>query len=324
MQVSLQAEKQPKGLKVSFRDSKKVYRPRQGWHQTYAELAAYAKEHGHCNPTRDGNDDFLAQWMEKQRRKRDRLSSEKIRLLDAIGFNWKSRAEREDEEWDRHFEQLKEFKRQHGHTEVPSKDVKLKQLGSWSMTQRVKHIKGQLRHDRHEKLDAIGFDFRPEGNRQARHGINQDAMWREMFNRLVDFKAENGHCLVPRSFEHDNKEVTSRKPSLAGWVANQRQAFRRGDIRPDRRKLLDEIGFVWKVDLYNADASLHQKHFDEMVERLLQFKKEHGHTQVPFRYEKDNALTQWVHVQRQYLQKGELKAARKKRLDEIGFSWGKE
>jgi len=324
-----QRNEQLKKVVVGIRDNKKVHRPRQSWQQTYTELAAYVKQHGHCNPTRDGtaDDSFLAQWMEKQRRNRQTsLSAQQIRQLDEIGFPWKSRAGRQEDNWNNHLQQLKRYKREHGNTRVPSSDKQWEQLSRWVCKQRSLHNKNQLRPDRREKLEAIGFVFSLQKNRE-RSVRNDNQRWGDMYNRLVEFHAQNGHCIVPRSFgaaEETPSTDNEHSPWLGGWVANQRQDFRRGNMRPDRQKLLEKLGFVWKVDLYNPKASLHQKHFDAMIERLLQFKREHGHVQVPFRYKKDYELAQWVGVQRRFFHTGELKASRKKRLDEIGFWWGKD
>jgi hypothetical protein len=48
---------------------------------------------------------------------------------------------------------------------------------------------------------------------EARQRAN-DAIWNEMFNRLVEYKAQHGDCLVPKKFTDDLK--------LASWVETQR------------------------------------------------------------------------------------------------------
>lgn len=34
---------------------------------------------------------------------------------------------------------------------------------------------------------------------------SRDEEWEELFNRLVQFKSNEGHCLVPFRFKHDRK-----------------------------------------------------------------------------------------------------------------------
>jgi len=100
---------------------------------------------------------------------------------------------------------------------------------------------------------------------------------------LVKFHAENGHSIEPRSYDDRREEEGEssshehhRQPSLAEWVANQRQAFHKGQFRSNRKKLLDKIDFVWKVDVYDSSASLHQQHFDEIWNDLSSSKKPMG------------------------------------------------
>jgi hypothetical protein len=65
-----------------------------------------------------------------------------------------------------------------------------------------------------------------------------------------------------------------------------------------------------------------------MYQRLLDFKRAHGHTVVPYGYQNDKSLSLWVSTQRrEYKQKSwyganrTIKEDRKMRLEEIGFVW---
>jgi hypothetical protein len=44
-------------------------------------------------------------------------------------------------------------------------------------------------------------------------------------------------------------------------------------MRPDRFQLLDEIDFVWEVDCADLKASLTPLQWDEMYQRLVEFKE---------------------------------------------------
>jgi hypothetical protein len=58
------------------------------WNQRIAELIAYKKANGHCNVPNNGS--ALGNWCIAQRqfRKKNKLSPQKIAQLDAIGFCW--------------------------------------------------------------------------------------------------------------------------------------------------------------------------------------------------------------------------------------------
>lgn len=96
----------------------------------------------------------------------------------------------------------------------------------------------------------------------------------------------------------------------------------------DRIEELNKIGFVWKIEYDDADSSLHQRHWDEMLDKLARFKHEYGHVQVANSFNNEQGyedLGQWVHVQRalHHTHDKSLTAKRKKKLDDIGFWWGK-
>ncbi len=63
------------------------------------------------------------------------------------------------------------------------------------------------------------------------------ANWEALFQALVAFKENQGHCGVPRRWgEH---------PELANWVNTQRQAFRGGKLSEERVARLEALGFLW-------------------------------------------------------------------------------
>ncbi|KAL7542439.1 hypothetical protein ACHAXR_011781, partial [Thalassiosira sp. AJA248-18] len=64
-------------------------------------------------------------------------------------------------------------------------------------------------------------------------------LWNAMFDKLVAYKGKYGDCLVPQRYRDD--------PQLAIWVASQRRAAKANALSDDRRKLLVDIGFVFRV-----------------------------------------------------------------------------
>ena len=63
------------------------------WHSMYGALAEYQRAHGHCRvSTLDKQHARLGNWVRTQRyaRKKGKLSEERIRLLDQLGFVWEA------------------------------------------------------------------------------------------------------------------------------------------------------------------------------------------------------------------------------------------
>lgn len=126
--------------------------------------------------------------------------------------------------------------------------------------------------------------------------------WMEKYNRLVVYQEKYESLQVPST--EDN--------ALHLWIKNQRSMKRAGTLREDREQLLNGIGFVWRPKL--ADSSWMDKY-----KRLIAFKEQNGHFQVPMA--KDKELRTWLNNQQTYSRKGTLRKDREELLDKIGFVW---
>jgi hypothetical protein len=208
-----------------------------------------------------------------------------------------------DKRWNMQYEKLVELKRKTGHCMVPQSYEQDKSLGKWVSTQRTINYNNTIRLDRKGLLDEIGFAWKAE-----RSPVN-DKIWHQHYEKLVEFKRKNGHCMVPRKHEQ----------SLGQWVATQRHFHNnnKNKLRQDRKELLDKIGFAWKDDGANNDKLWHQQH-----EKLVEFKRKNGNCLVPQRYEADKSLGSWVKKQRKlHNNNNKLRQDRKRILDIIGFVW---
>jgi hypothetical protein len=141
-----------------------------------------------------------------------------------------------------------------------------------------------------------------------------DKIWHQQYEKLVEFKRNNGHCLVPQGYQKD--------VSFGMWVNTQRQFYSKNKLRLDRKVLLDELGFVWKVGNY-ALESIWKKHYEQLVE----FKQKNGHCIVGANAgcimvdEENKALGKWVSNQRERHRNNKMRLDRKNLLDELGFGW---
>jgi hypothetical protein len=197
-------------------------------------------------------------------------------------------------QWKKQYEQLVAFKRQNGHCFVPQNYQADASFGKWVHNQRSVNANNKLRVDRKGLLDEIGFW----------RGDNCTHSWHEKYHKMVEFHRKNGHCLVPKRYKED--------PSLAIWVSTQRAS---NILPPDRKDLLNKIGFVWRVD---KDAL-----WNKQYEKLVAFKRSNGHCNVTQRYQRDVPFGKWVANQRYFHSKNKIQPYRKKLLDEIDFVWRK-
>ncbi|CAJ1943333.1 unnamed protein product [Cylindrotheca closterium] len=156
-----------------------------------------------------------------------------------------------------------------------------------------------------------------ETARRVPHFRNhQEKQWKDLFDQLLEFKKEKGHCLVPHTFDEN--------PPLARWVKRQRYQYKLkqekmvSTLTDDRISQLESVGFVWDS---------HAVAWEEHRLDLVQFKAAFGHCNVPSAYEKNPSLSTWVKRQRRQKKlfwsgsKSTMTMERFSALNKLGFSW---
>jgi len=137
-------------------------------------------------------------------------------MLDKAGFEW----DPHETTWMRYYEDLNAFRRKHGHC---NPEVSKTELGKWVHKQRCKA--GRMPLHRKKLLDELGFSW---------NGKFRDA-WMRKYEQVKAYHAKYG------------RYPASGKSPLGHWVANQRTMHTTGRLPPEHIKLLEEIGFVWRV-----------------------------------------------------------------------------
>jgi hypothetical protein len=152
----------------------------QVWHRRYRELVEFHRVHGHCRVPMKAQyaaNPALAVWVGEQRYHYKKwiegrphsITGERMRLLDAIGFDWNVF----DAQWLDKYERLREHVRINGAANsagrvIPRHD---KELLNWIRHQlklfRAKRggAVNSLTDDRENKLKALGFPWRQSSSR---------------------------------------------------------------------------------------------------------------------------------------------------------------
>lgn len=300
------------------------------WNQRYAELVAYQQQHGHTNVTSRHNK-VLGHWREVQRefRRKGKLSPERIARLDAIGFEWDapgrkglSRKEWEDQRWNLHLEELKAFHARFGHAHVPVEWAENKALGEWSAFQRSQRKEGRLPEWRCLALDAIGFPWEPDyDDRRPPFPTERPPapayidLWEQRFSELTAFQRQHGHTNVTRG----------QNRVLGHWRDVQREFRRKGILSPERIARLDSIGFEWKDprwrDEGQSSKAWREQQWHTNLKKLQAFHQCFGHSRVPAHWLEDPALSQWVADLRKLERQQRLTPERIAQLNTLSFDW---
>ena len=274
------------------------------WEARFRELKEFKEELGHCNvPSRRPGG--LRRWVENQcsMKKTGRLDVCQIQKLEKLNFPWGTVKTSHPRRWKVRFQQLKEFKEEHGHYNVPSKHPG--GLGTWVYNQRRGGKEGSQRLDtgRTQKLEELGFRW---GTVKTSHP------WEVRFQQLKQFKEEHGHCDVPQKHQ----------VGLGYWVMYQRSRSNRKGSRyydAGRTQQLEELGFRWGT---RQPDKAKMRPWEVRFQELKDFKEEHGHCDIPSKH--PGGLGIWVECQRLQKESHRLNTGWIQKLEELGFHWGRE
>ena len=233
--------------------------------------------------------------MTKHRRRK------KARARTPVGDYW-------DAAWERRFKELKQYRRQHGSCQVPSRSKTHLSLGHWVHYQRTLQRSGRLSAERRRRLKQIGFDWVSRGRSvEFRDSTYWDKKWERMLGRLATFHRRFGHCVVPVHW--------AGTPSLHEWVERQRQMKQEGVLHADRWRRLKALGLNWRT----GDSV--DPRWERSLTKLLEFRGRFGHCRVPAEWPENINLGRWVVKTRRLNKTGRLSVEKMRRLNEAGFVW---
>jgi hypothetical protein len=213
-----------------------------------SELADYRKEYGNCNVPRRYSDNLkLGQWVALQRKqyklhlkgKASHMTLSRIQELESLGFEWKRAC---FTAWEDRLGELADYRKIHGHCNVPRSYSENSKLGRWVDTQKRQyrlHLgekTSSMTVFRIQELESLGFEWDSYG-----------AAWEDCLSELADYCKEHGHCNVPQSY--------SENPKLGRWVGTQRRNYwlqlegNKWFITLPRIQALESPGFEWKPSI---------------------------------------------------------------------------
>jgi len=264
----------------------------------YLNLQNFVKEKGHARVPQGykvDNDFNLGAWVIHQRQNRinNKLSSEEIKKLNKLGFDW----EPNETDWENGFSHLKEYLNKEGNSLNTSRYISADgyKLGRWISKQRTNKLK--LSEEKKLKLESLeGWSWSPKGD-----------LWEEAFYHLEQFVTKEGNARPPYSYE------TVDGFSLGRWVNKQRTV--KNKLSKRKIKLLESLPrWSWNP---HGDA------WEDGFYHFKQFLTKEGHALPPSDYKAVDgfSLGKWVSKQRTVNKKNKLSPKRKSKLEALGFVW---
>jgi YHS domain-containing protein len=182
-----------------------------------SELADYRKIHGHCNvPKNYSENTQLGTWVKTQRSqyklhrggKTSAMTFSRIQEMESLAFEWAIIGA--PVAWEVRLSELANYRRIHGHCNVPRNYSENTQLGMWVNNQRSQyklHREGKtsaMTFSRIQELESLAFEWDCSG-----------ATWEDRLSELADYRKIHGNCNVPAEYTR-----------LAKWVGNQRIQYK--------------------------------------------------------------------------------------------------
>jgi hypothetical protein len=229
--------------------------------------------------------------------------------MNKLGFTWAVRESHTS--WEERFEELKAFKRENGHVNVPKIYSKNPSLGYWvscvvicrllsfprdlitqsNLNHQVNEQRFQYRRMQKKKSSYMTEDkIKALNSLDFKWSLREtNGSWDNWLKELKAYKDQHGDVDVPLKY----------KPNLAlgAFVNRQRTEYRKlsqglqTSLTNKRINDLNSLGFKWAIRVSRTP-------WEQRLDELKQFKAEHGHTNVPSTYPPNQPLAYWIFKQR--------------------------
>ncbi len=270
------------------------------WDETFDLLIDYLEINDNRYPLKgEGlNGIDLGSWISRQRMiyVKGNLDNLRVARLEGLtSWDWDPDSSR----WNEYFQAFSEYSTNTSEASLPGTLIlNGLNVGNWLNYQRVLKRQNKLAIEKIVQFENVkDWNWNPG-----------DDKWDKAFSELLEFKNENGHCLV------HSKHKQNGVP-LGRWVTNQRVKYRKGQLETTRIKLLASLeGWNWGP---------RDEEWEDAYKLLVQFSQREGHASPLNKHKEDGfSLGAWVSQQRGRYKRGELDEDLVSRLQGlIGWEW---
>lgn len=203
------------------------------WDKGIIALKHYIAEYNDCNVPVAYKSSYhltLGRWIRTIRKNKvnNKLSKEKIRELDDLGFIW----DVDKYNWEQGISALQEYKNENGDCLISDSFINKNNfsLGAWLRAIKKHYKNKKLSSDQISILEEIGiiWDF-------------SEYRWNGGLQALISYKQEFNNCLVNINY------IDNHGFKLGGWVSERRKSYRLNKLEKSKIEQLDALGFVWNI-----------------------------------------------------------------------------
>ncbi|MBQ7668021.1 MAG: helicase associated domain-containing protein [Clostridia bacterium] len=203
------------------------------WNEYYNLLLDYYNKNGNSIvPIRYITEDNkqLGSWVSHQRRnyKVNKLSKEKIDLLEKIGMVWDPASMI----WNETYIIAKQYYEENNNLNIPNdffyKNVN---LGSWVLTQRNNYNQNTLTDSQITMLNDIGMEWDPIRNNEY--------IWEHNYNTVLEFYKKYKHLYIPINY------ISKDGIHIGIWLYDQKLKYKKNKLNEYRKNKLDMLDKSW-------------------------------------------------------------------------------
>lgn len=262
------------------------------WMRNFEKLRTLYEKHDNCH-IETGR--ALTVWMNRQRNlyRYNKLQADRINLLNTINFPWKLKET--PMRFDKWMVMLNKYKNYNGYGDT--------ELTMWGHKMRQGYKRGQLPQIKIEALRKINFDFDGLPIRIT------EKMALEKFLKIV----KNDPNIIFNNWSK-NKDIKT----IASWLIKQRKLSKEKKINQYIKRMLNKSGYDW----LNAPTVFEGK-WEQQFQEYKKFKKKNPNVADTSRRDLPSKIFNWVRNQRKNYGAAKLSQQQIKKMEEIGFSWGK-
>ena len=287
------------------------------WEAYYLEARSYYEKNGNLSM----GDNYISEsglslgmWLQVQKRLKNGklkggLSDEKIRLLERIGIEWKSKSNkpRRKKSWiyrdfDTAIYYLQGYIRIYGNALVPYDfEVNGFKLGHWVSEARQKYCDKfnwtQEKFAQKKQLDEIGFIW-----------SSKEYKWDIFYKWLTNYQEERGVINIPRG-----KYILGKNGDVYIWLVKQLKLAKEGGLPEEKVLKLEKLNICIEKDEFIE--------WNEGYEIAKAFYEKYGTLDLSGCYVRDRTFNIHKWLRRQRRLKRYLSDEQIKKLDDIGMVW---
>jgi hypothetical protein len=274
----------------------KEYNFKSLWEKHFNDYVKFINDNPGKKPSLKGAKDeiILNRWVQRQNEGRYRLSDEKFKRLDDIGFPWADKTVNSGEKWEARFNEYLKFIAENPGG-IPSYLINGKKNPLYTWWSRQNTEKDLLSKEQIDRMNKAGFVWKITSTKER---------WEMMYNKYKEF-VENNPEGKPVPI------IRGGADSLFEWCRTQRNAKSR--LNQEQIQKLDSLGFNWTAkDIEEA--------WEQHYQDYLEFREKNPKGMPTAYYHgKANPMHNWCRVQQRF--RNQLPADRVKKLDDAGFDW---